>query len=141
MPNRDLDEVFIEMAQSTSSLSYDEKIKVGSVIVKTGNVLSMGYNGTCYGDDNSTRRFDGLTKPTVVHSEANALMKLARSGGGAEGATIYCTHSPCYDCAKLLIQAGVERVVFNEIYDEDSLEFLKIMGMKVKQMESNNGIT
>lgn len=119
------DTLYMDMAHVTSWQSHDEQYKVGSVIVKDGQVLSQGWNGTPSGMDNTTRHHTGATKKEVIHSEANALMKLARNGGGSKDATIYCTHSPCWDCAKLIIQAGITRVVFDQVYDVESWQFLK----------------
>ena len=110
-------------------MSRDDRIKVGSIIVRNGQIVSEGYNGTVTGMDNTTRDSAGITLPAVVHSEANALMKLAKNGGGSDGATIYCTHSPCYDCAKLIIQAGIKRVVYSEVYDWSALKFIKERGL------------
>ena len=105
-------------------MSYDDKFKVGSIIVKDGQILSQGWNGMPSGMDNTTR-VNGVTRPEVIHSEANALMKLAKHGGNANGATIYCTYSPCWDCALLILQAGIKRVVYEHVYNQESLDFLK----------------
>lgn len=112
-------------------MSYDEKIKVGSIIVRNGQILSQGWNGTPSGMSNSTRDEAGITKPEVIHSEENALMKLAKNGGGSDGATIYCTHSPCYGCAKLILQAGIKRVVYSELYCSKSITFMKERGLEL----------
>ena len=79
-----------------------------------------------------TRTDAGTTYPWVIHSEANALMKLAKNGGGSNGATIYCTHSPCMDCALLILQAGITRIVYDEVYCKDSIKFLKERGIKLE---------
>ena len=123
------DQYYIDVAHVTSTMSRDDKIKVGCIIVNNSQIVSEGYNGTVSGMDNRTRDKHGKTVRAVVHSEANALMKLAKSGGSSNGATIYCTHSPCYDCAKLILQAGIERVVYSEIYCQDSLAFMKERGL------------
>ena len=111
-------------------MSYDEKHKVGCVIVKDGNIISMGWNGTPPNTDNKTR-IDGVTKREVIHSESNAIAKLAKTGGSSYGATIYCTHSPCWNCALLLLQSGIVRVVYDRMYDSAAAEFLKQQGVIV----------
>ena len=122
----------MDIARSCSNLSHDRKIKVGSIIVRDGQILSQGWNGTPSGMDNSTRTDAGTTYQWVIHSEANALMKLAKNGGGSKGATIYCTHSPCYECAKLILQAGITRIVYAEVYCKDSIKFLNERGIKLE---------
>ena len=120
------DQLYIDIAHRVGLQSYDDKYKVGCVIVRDNNILSMGYNGTPYGfESNTTRCSNGHTKKEVVHSEANALMKLAKNGGGSEDATLYSTHSPCWNCALLIKQAGIKRVVFSTVYDPTSWQFLK----------------
>ena len=121
----------MDIACLVSELSADEKIRVGCCMVKEGQVISQGWNGQPSGMPNDTRDTDGTTYPTVIHSEANALMKLTKNGGGSNGATIYCTHSPCMDCALLLLQAGIVRVVYDKVYCEQSLKFLKERGLKL----------
>lgn len=123
------DQYYIDVAHLTSTMSRDEKVQVGCIIVNNSQIVSEGYNGTVSGMDNRTRDEAGVTLPSVIHSEANALMKLAKSGGSSDGATIYCTHSPCYGCAKLILQAGIKRVVYSEIYCQDSLAFMKERGL------------
>jgi len=112
-------------------MSHDIKIRVGSIIVRDGQILSQGWNGTPSGMSNNTRNALGETKPETIHSEENALMKLAKNGGGSDGATIYCTHSPCYGCAKLILQAGIKRVVYSELYCSKSLDFMKERGLEL----------
>lgn len=119
------DQLYVDMATLVSHQSHDKEIQVGSVIVRDGQVLSQGWNGMPAGMSNETRSSVGATRKEVIHSEANALMKLAKNGGGSNGATIYCTHSPCWDCAKLLLQAGITRIVYSHCYDEESVLFLK----------------
>ena len=112
-------------------LSHDEQYKVGAVIVKDGQILSQGWNGMPNGMPNETRE-DGMTRPEVIHAEANALMKLASNGGSAKHATVYTTFSPCYSCAGLLIQSGIERIVYKNIYDKKSIKFLQERGVLVE---------
>ena len=123
------DQYYIDLAHLTSTMSRDNKIKVGCVIVRGGQILSEGYNGTVAGTDNQMRDHKGKTLSTVIHSEANALMKLAKNGGGADGATLYCTHSCCMDCAKLILQAGITKVVYSEVYCQDAMKFIKERGI------------
>lgn len=133
------DKYYIDLASRTALLSYDKNIKVGSVIVRDGQLVSQGWNGMPAGLDNDTRT-DGITNPEVIHSEANALMKLARNGGGSNGATIYCTHSPCFECAKLILQAGIVRIVYGEVYCMNSLKFMKERGLELVCIKPSNRI-
>ena len=119
------DELYMDIAVLIGSMSHDTRYKVGCVIVKDGQILSQGWNGMPSGMPNQMRDSKGKTNPEVIHSEANALMKLAKHGGNCKGATIYCTHSPCWGCAKLLLQAGIKRIVYKTTYDRDALEFLE----------------
>jgi dCMP deaminase len=124
-------------------MSHARRKKVGAIIATENNILSYGWNGTPSGDDNNCEieNEDGTltTKPEVLHAESNALMKLVSSGGvGAQGSTLYVTMSPCKECAKLIKQAKVKRVVFKEQYrDTGGIEFLRVRGVKVEQLEQN----
>ena len=118
------DEYYMKIADLVSTRSHDNKYKVGCVIVRDRNILAEGYNGVPSGMIHRTRDIHGDTLPTVIHSEANALMKLARNGISSNGATIYCTYSPCFECAKLLLQAGIKKIVYQQVYDIKALEFL-----------------
>lgn len=138
MPRKNIDVHYIDVAHLVSELSYDSKIPVGSIIVKDHQIISQGYNGTPSGMSNDTR-VDGITKPEVVHSEMNALMKLAKNGGGSNGAVFYCTHSPCMECAKAIVQAGIERVVYTNQYSIESLKFLKERGLSLEQVNRSSG--
>jgi dCMP deaminase len=128
---RRLDKVFINIAKELSTLSYCIRAKVGSILVKDGNVISMGYNGTPSGMLNYCEILneDGslTTKSDVLHAESNAILKAARMGVSTDGTTMYCTLSPCKDCAKLILQSGVKRVVYLDKFPRDngSIEFLK----------------
>ena len=123
-----LDKTYLAMADVWGQLSKARRKKVGCLIVKNGHIISDGYNGTPAGYDNDCEyetRFGYETKPEVLHAESNALMKLAKSTISSEDSTIYLTMSPCFDCAKLIIQAGVTRVVYGEAYrDETGINFL-----------------
>ena len=114
-----LDVVYLRMAYEWSALSLARRKKVGCLIVKDGAIISDGFNGTPQGFDNDCEYWlngDWHTKPEVLHAESNAITKLARSTLSSVGATMYITCAPCIDCAKLIIQAGIKRVVFREVY-------------------------
>ena len=132
------DDTYLRIAGTISALSHDDTLRVGCIIVGRGTILSHGWNGTPHGMHNNTRSLSGTTLPHVIHSEANALMKLAATGGGAEGATIYCTHSPCMHCSLLLLQAGIKRVVYGEVYDQKAIEFLTERGLTVGSISKHN---
>jgi len=118
------------MAQEWAKLSHCSRKQVGAIIVKDEVIISDGYNGTPTGFDNCCENEQGETKWYVLHAEANALMKLSKSTNSSKGATLYITLSPCKDCAKLILQAGIQRVVyFNEYKDCSGLEFLKNTGI------------
>ena len=130
MPKQiELDVTYLKMAEEWGQLSKARRRKVGCLIVKDGQIISDGYNGTPVGYDNNCEnetRFGYETKPEVLHAESNALMKLAKSTNSSKDSTIYLTMSPCFECAKLIIQAGVKRVVYNEVYRiEKGIEFLR----------------
>ena len=135
------DQLYVDMATLTSHQSHDAQIQVGSVIVRDGQVLSQGWNGMPAGMSNETRSSVGATNKEVIHSEANALMKLAKNGGGSDGATIYCTHSPCWECAKLLLQAGIKRIVYSHCYDEASVLFLKERGLELECIKPSDRVS
>jgi len=128
----ELDFVYLEMAQTLSSLSHAVRRKVGCVIVKDTQIISEGYNGTPRGFDNCCEYVDHVdhmyTKPEVLHAESNAITKLARSTNSSDGATLYVTCSPCFDCAKLIIQSGITRVVYKDLYaNKDCTEALVLL--------------
>ena len=121
-----LDRRYMRMAAIWAENSYCVRRKVGALIVKNKMIISDGYNGTPAGFENVCEDENGLTKPYVLHAEANAITKIARSNNSSEGATLYVTASPCIECAKLIIQAGIKRVVYAEKYRlEDGLDLLK----------------
>jgi len=111
-------EQFLRIAEVVAESSYSTRAKVGSIIVKDGNIISIGYNGTPKGFDNNCET-DGKTKPEVLHAESNAILKCSRSTYSSQGATLYTTLAPCFDCAKLIIQAGINTVVFRDKYTND----------------------
>ncbi len=134
-----LDKTYIKMADTWGQLSKANRRKVGCIIVKDRQIISDGYNGTPSGMDNECEyEFEGklITKPLVLHAESNALMKLAKSNNSSNGATIYLSLSPCFDCAKLIVQAGIKRVVYRETYrDRSGLLLLKENKIKHDQCE------
>lgn len=125
-----LDCRYMRMAQIWSENSYCERRKVGALLVKSNRIISDGYNGTPSGFENICENENNRTKPYVLHAEANAITKVARSSNSSEGATLYVTASPCIECAKLIIQAGITRVVFAEYYrDTEGIELLQRAGI------------
>ena len=128
----DLDKRYIRMASIWSENSYCQRRKVGALIVKDKMIISDGYNGTPSGFENVCEDDNNVTKPYVLHAEANAITKIARSNNSSDGATMYVTASPCIECAKLIIQACIKRVVYSEHYRlEDGIELLKRAGIEV----------
>lgn len=132
----------MNIALQIANMSYAERKKVGSLIVKDDNILSYGWNGTPRGCDNKCEE-NGQTKKEVLHAELNSLMKLARSGsvGSCNGATLYVSLSPCFDCAKLIVQSGIKRVVYLEEYrDTEPLLFLQQFNIEIKKLRQNEEI-
>ena len=126
------DQRYLEMARIWAKNSYCQRRQVGALVVKQGMIISDGYNGTPSGFENICEDETGVTKPYVLHAEANAITKLARSNNNSEGATIYITASPCIECAKLIIQSGIKRVVYGEKYRlMDGIELLERAGIEV----------
>lgn len=131
-----LDRRYLRMARIWAENSYCERRKVGALLVKDRMIISDGYNGTPAGFENHCEDSAGLTKPYVLHAEANAITKVARSNNSSDGSTLYITASPCLDCAKLIIQAGIRRVVFNELYRiTDGIDLLRRAGIEVAHIE------
>ena len=155
MPNR-VDYAHMKAAQTYADLSYARRLKVGAIVTKEDRVISIGYNGTPKGWDNNcedeiTEEFTCVideggvehtgkstqlkTKPEVIHAEANAIAKLARSKESGENSTMYITHAPCFDCAKLIYTAGIKKVFFHVPYrSEDGIEFLRKCNIEVEQL-------
>jgi dCMP deaminase len=126
------DQRYLDMARIWAQNSYCQRRQVGALVVKNGMIISDGYNGTPSGFENVCEDDNGVTKPYVLHAEANAITKLARSNNNSEGSTIYITASPCIECAKLIIQAGIKRVVYGENYRlTDGIDLLKRAGIEV----------
>jgi dCMP deaminase len=131
-----LDRRYLKMAMIWAQNSYCKRRKVGAILVKDKMIISDGYNGTPSGFENICEDDSNHTKPYVLHAEANAITKVAKSNNSSEGSTLYVTSSPCLECAKLIIQAGIKRVVFTENYRiDDGIELLKRAGIVVNQVE------
>ncbi len=128
-----LDQRYMRMARIWAENSYCTRRKVGALVVKEKMIISDGYNGTPSGFENVCEDSHGVTKPYVLHAEANAITKIARSGNNSDGATLYVTASPCIECAKLIIQAGIKRVVYGEKYRiDDGLRLLERANVKTE---------
>jgi len=140
---------YMKVAELTSTLSYAKRLQVGSVIVKGNKILATGYNGMPSGWDNTcemteTTELEGkvfikklVTRPEVLHAETNAIAKVSASTESSEGSTMFCTHAPCMNCAKLIYQSGINNLIYRDTYrDESGLEFLKKSGVSVTKYES-----
>jgi dCMP deaminase len=129
------DRRYLEMAAVWAKNSYCKRRQVGAIIVKDNMIISDGFNGTPSGFENICEDEDGNTKSYVLHAEANAITKVARSNNSSDGSTLYITSSPCLECAKLIIQAGIKRVVFSDNYRiSDGIELLKRANIEVVQI-------
>ena len=130
--NSILDRRYLRMATIWSENSYCIRRQVGALIVKNKMIISDGYNGTPSGFENICEDENNVTKPYVLHAEANAITKIARSNNNSDGATLYVTDSPCIECSKLIIQAGIQRVVYGREYRlSDGIDLLKRAGISV----------
>ena len=130
------DKAYLKIAKEWGQLSYCQRKKVGAIIVKDKMIISDGYNGTPSGFENCCEDEDGKTKWYVLHAEANAILKVAKSTQSCDNATLYITMSPCRDCSKLIHQSGIVRVVYQNSYkDLAGIEFLKRAGVEVVQIE------
>lgn len=143
-----IDKVYMEMAKTWSQLSHANRLKVGALIVKNGTIIADGFNGTPSGFENECEevvndeigQFKSYqTKWYVLHAEANAIIKIAKSTQSCEGATLYLTNSPCAECSKLILQAGIIRVVYADEYrDTIGIDFLRQAGIEVKKIDIVN---
>ena len=132
-----LDKRYMRMAFIWSENSYCKRRKVGALLVKDKMIISDGYNGTPSGFENICEDENNVTKPYVLHAEANAITKIARSSNSSDGATLYVTSSPCIECAKLIIQAGIKRVVYSDAYRlSDGVELLSRAKIELVLVES-----
>ena len=128
----EVDRRYLRMARVWAENSYCKRRQVGALIVKENMIISDGYNGTPSGFENLCEDETGITKPYVLHAEANAITKVAASTNNSQGATIYITASPCLECAKLIIQSGIKRVVYDDEYRlKDGIELLQRAGIEV----------
>ena len=131
------DKAYLRLATSWAMLSYCQRKKVGAIIVKDSVIISDGYNGTPAGFDNSCENDIGETHWYVLHAEANAILKVAKSTNNTDGSTLYLTHSPCKDCSKLILQSGIKRVVYMDAYkDISGLTFLTNAGVVITQINT-----
>ena len=131
-----LDQRYLRMARIWAENSYCQRRQVGALVVKDKMIISDGYNGTPTGFENVCEDEHNVSKPYVLHAEANAITKLARSSNNSDGATIYITASPCIECAKLIIQSGIKRVVYGEHYRlTDGIDLLRRAGIDVEYLE------
>jgi dCMP deaminase len=130
------DEKYMQMAAVWATNSYCKRRQVGALLVKDRMIISDGYNGTPSGFENICEDENGVTKPYVLHAEANAISKIAKSGNSADGATLYVTASPCMECAKLIIQSGIRRVVYRDEYRlTDGIDLLRRAGIEVEKID------
>jgi dCMP deaminase len=138
---KQFDKHYLEMAAVWSKNSYCNRRKVGALIVKDKMIISDGYNGTPAGFENDCEDEDNITKAYVLHAEANAITKVAKSGNNSLGGTLYVTTSPCIECSKLIIQSGIKRVVYlDEYHNTAGLDLLKRANIEVVHLTEENGI-
>lgn len=135
------DKRYLEMALIWAKNSYCKRRQVGALIVKEKMIISDGYNGTPSGFENVCEDENNVTKPYVLHAEANAITKVAKSNNSSENSTLYVTSSPCLECAKLIIQSGIKRVVYCDKYRlTDGLDLLKRAGIEIVYIDTENDI-
>ncbi|MDD5818914.1 MAG: deoxycytidylate deaminase [Candidatus Cryptobacteroides sp.] len=130
------DDKYIKMAEIWAGNSYCKRRQVGALLVKDRMIISDGYNGTPSGFENICEDENGVTKPYVLHAEANAITKVAKSGNSSQDATLYVTAAPCIECSKLIIQAGIKRVVYKDEYRlTDGVDLLRRAGIEVEKVD------
>ena len=130
------DDKYIKMAEIWAGNSYCKRRQVGALLVKDRMIISDGYNGTPSGFENICEDENGVTKPYVLHAEANAITKVAKSGNSSQDATLYVTAAPCIECSKLIIQAGIKRVVYKDEYRlTDEVDLLRRAGLEVEKVD------
>lgn len=135
------DRAYLRLAENWAKLSHCTRKQVGAIIVKDAIIISDGFNGTPAGFDNCCENEQGETHWYVLHAEANAILKVAKSTNNCSGATLYLTHSPCRDCSKLILQSGISRLVYQEEYkDKTGLQFLEESGLEVLQITSSEDV-
>jgi dCMP deaminase len=129
------DKAYLKMAKEWAKLSHCQRKQVGAILVRDGMIISDGYNGTPSGFPNMCENDEGETHWYVLHAEANAILKVARSTNNAAGSTLYITLSPCKECCKLILQSGIRRMVYIDEYkDRTGIDFLKTAGLEVVQI-------
>jgi dCMP deaminase len=135
----EFDKRYLQMAAIWAKNSYCIRRQVGAIIVKGRMIISDGYNGTPEGFENVCEDENNKTKPYVLHAEANAITKVAKSNNSSEGSTLYVTTSPCLECAKLIIQSGIKRVVFSDLYTKnEGIALLNRAGIETKHLSISN---
>ena len=132
-------QTYLNIAREMATLSSAERAKVGAILVKDNNIIAEGYNGTPHGFDNVCEYYDpyinfSYTKPEVLHAETNAITKIARSTRSSDGSTLYVTTAPCFECSKLIIQAGITQVIYQDDYIDDGLRLLNKAGIKTRKL-------
>lgn len=131
-------EMYMEMAEVVSKRSYAKRLQVGCIVVKDNRILSLGYNGTLPGDSNVCeyeKNGELVTKPDVIHAEANAILKMARDGEQSKDAILFATVAPCIDCAKMIVACGIKKVYWRNVYrNTDGIEFLNTHNIEVEQL-------
>lgn len=133
----EIDRTYLRMVFTWAERSYAKRLQVGALLVKDKQIISDGYNGNISGFPNVCESEDNVTLPTVLHAESNAITKCAKSTNSSDGATLYVTDSPCFECSKLIIQAGIRRVVYQRKYRiTDGIELLEKAGIEVDQVDS-----
>lgn len=139
MKQRKYDQAYLKMALEWAKLSHCKRKQVGALIIKNGMIISDGYNGCPSGFENNCEDENGETKWYVLHAEANAILKVAKSTQNCKGATLYLSMSPCKECSKLILQAGISRLVFlNEYKDKSGIDFLKKANIEVVHFKQTN---
>ncbi|MFA5154407.1 MAG: deaminase [Clostridia bacterium] len=135
MPSCDIHKVYMNIAYEISKMSYASRLKVGALLVKDNSIISFGYNGMPYGFDNVCETND-VTNPEVLHAESNAVIKICKSTQSSEGASLYVTTSPCFECSKLIIQAGIKNVYYNNLYRNiEGIELLKKANINIFKID------
>ncbi len=138
---KQFDKHYLEMASVWSKNSYCKRRQVGALIVKDKMIISDGFNGTPEGFENDCEDENNITKAYVLHAEANAITKVAKSGNNSLGATLYVTTSPCIECSKLIIQSGIKRVVYlNKYHNTEGLDLLKRANIEIVNLSEDEGI-
>jgi dCMP deaminase len=126
---------YMDVAERFAQLSYAKRLNVGAIVVKDDRIISIGYNGMPSGWDNDCEDENNKSKPEVLHAESNAIAKLAKSNESGDNATLFCTHSPCIDCAKLIYQSGISTVYYKDNYrSNDGIDFLKKSNVTVTKV-------